>query len=55
MSFWKEINLLIFEIWHSLLSPLFDIAEEYEQTMERKVKKMKEEGKKITKLPTCLI
>ena len=46
----KELNILLneflernkftdFEIWHSLLSPLFDIAEEYEQTMERKVKR----------------
>ena len=38
MSFWKEINLLILK-YGTLLSPLFDIAEEYEQTMERKVKR----------------
>lgn len=50
-----EINKFAdFEIWHSLLSPLFDIAEEYEQTLEAKVKKMKKEGKKITEIAHLL-
>ena len=60
----KELEILLneflernkftdFEIWNSLLSPLFDIAEEYEQTME-KSKKMKEEGKKITEIAHML-
>lgn len=53
-EFLKRNKFTDFEIWHSLLSPLFDIAEEYEQTMEIKVKKMKEEGKKITEIAHML-
>lgn len=45
-KFLEKNKFADFEIWHSLLSPLFDIAEEYEQTLETKVKKMKKEGKK---------
>ena len=43
-----------FEIWESLLNPLFDIAEEYEVVLETKVKEMKKEGKKITEIAVLL-
>ncbi len=58
----KELDILLneflernkftdFEIWNSLLSPLFDIAEEYEQTMERKIKK--DEGRRKENNGNC--
>ncbi|MGE6599980.1 SMI1/KNR4 family protein [Bacillus proteolyticus] len=53
-KFLEKNKFADFEIWHSLLSPLFDIAEEYEQTLETKVKKMKKEGKKITEIAHLL-
>ncbi|MBO1582747.1 SMI1/KNR4 family protein [Bacillus sp. XF8] len=53
-KFLEKNKFADFEIWHSLLSPLFDIAEEYEQTLEAKVKKMKKEGKKITEIAHLL-
>lgn len=43
-----------FEIWESLLNPLFDIAEECEEGLETKVKEMKKEGKKITEIASLL-
>ncbi|MED4531300.1 SMI1/KNR4 family protein [Metabacillus fastidiosus] len=43
-----------FEIWQSLLNPLFNIADEYEKKLETKVKEMKEEGKKITEIAYLL-
>ncbi len=53
-KFLEKNKFADFEIWHSLLSPLFDIAEEYEQTLETKIKKMKKEGKKITEIAHLL-
>ncbi|MGR3779279.1 SMI1/KNR4 family protein [Bacillus paramycoides] len=53
-KFLEKNKFADFEIWHSLLSPLFDIAEEYEQILETKVKKMKKEGKKITEIAHLL-
>ena len=57
----KELEILLneflernkftdFEIWNSLLSPLFDIAEEYEQTME---KSKKDEGRRKENNGNC--
>lgn len=43
-----------FEIWESLLNPLFDIAEEYEEELKAKVKKMKLEGRRITEIAAML-
>ncbi|MFK4322999.1 MULTISPECIES: SMI1/KNR4 family protein [Bacillus] len=53
-KFLEKNKFADFEIWHSLLSPLFDIAEEYEQTLETKVIKMKKEGKKISEIAHLL-
>lgn len=53
-KFIKKNKFVDFEIWHSLLSPLFDIAEEYEQILETKVRKMKKEGKKIMEIAHLL-
>ncbi|MGG3889821.1 SMI1/KNR4 family protein [Metabacillus fastidiosus] len=43
-----------FEIWQSLLNPLFNIADEYEKALGTKVKEMKEEGKKIIEIAYLL-
>lgn len=43
-----------FEIWESLLNPLFTMAEEYEESIKEKIKGMKIEGKKITEIAELL-
>ena len=47
-------NSTSFETWESLLNPLFDIVEEYEELLETKVKEMKKEGKKISEIAELL-
>ena len=47
-------NSANFETWESLLNPLFDIVEEYEELLETKVKEMKKEGKKISEIAELL-
>lgn len=61
----KELKVLVnsmieknktvdFEIWESLLQPLFDMAEEYEETLKAKIEEMKREGRKITEIAGML-
>ena len=50
----KISNSANLESWESLLSPLFDIVEEYENVLETKIKEMKNEGKKISEI-ACLL
>ena len=50
----KKNKFADFEIWESLLNPLFNIAEECEEVLETKVKEMKKEGKKITEIAGLL-
>lgn len=47
-------NSANFETWESLLNPLFDLVEEYEELLETKVKEMKKEGKKISEIAVLL-
>lgn len=47
-------NSANFEVWESLLNPLFDIVEEYEEVLETKVKELKKEGKKISEIASLL-
>ncbi|MGN7478162.1 SMI1/KNR4 family protein [Solibacillus silvestris] len=42
------------DIWESLLNPLFEIAEEYEESLKTKIQKMKKEGKKLTEISQLL-
>ncbi|KGR86994.1 hypothetical protein [Lysinibacillus odysseyi] len=61
----KELKVLVnsmieknktvdFEIWEALLQPLFDMAEEYEETLKAKIEEMKREGRKITEIAGML-
>ncbi|MBD7944122.1 SMI1/KNR4 family protein [Psychrobacillus sp. Sa2BUA9] len=47
-------NFSDYEIWESLLNPLFIIAEEHEEAMVYKVREMKTAGKKITEISSLL-
>ena len=47
-------NSANFESWESLLSPLFDIAEEYENVLETKIKELKNEGKRVSEIASFL-
>ena len=61
----KELNAMLdyiieisnsanFEVWESLLNPLFNIVEEYEKALETKVKVLKKEGKKVSEIAGLL-
>ena len=47
-------NSASFETWESLLSPLFDIVEEYEKLLETRVKELKKKGKKVSEIAVLL-
>lgn len=43
-----------FDIWKSLLSPLFMLAEEYEKALESNIAELKKQGKRISEIATQL-